>query len=133
MRYRTMILLGVGGAMLATIGAGMVGELRHPRADKPAAEKTALPAPLAPMRFKVIGGNFNDIYSLTFDRRASHEAVERAIRAHCAGKDWCKVIGWDNPDLAATKLPMTDRQADGERVGYTFNRATGMDEASWSN
>lgn len=57
------------------------------------------------------------------------EAVNRAVRAHCAGRSWCKVLGWSNADYLPGAMPLTDREAAAQIYSYTLNRETGADEA----
>lgn len=72
-----------------------------------------------------------DTFAIVFDAGADHAAVEEAAREICAGKQWCKVLGWTDGSAAATSMPMTDRELAAQRFSLTINRASGMDEATW--
>lgn len=78
--------------------------------------------------FRTIG---RDTSAMVFAASTSHAAVEAAARKHCAGRQWCKVLGWTDPRAAATAMPMTEREMAAQKFSYTLNRETGMDEAEW--
>jgi hypothetical protein len=58
--------------------------------------------------------------------------IDRAVRKHCAGKQWCKVLGWVEGDKIATAFPMTNREAAAVVYELTINRATGYDRSSFA-
>lgn len=72
-----------------------------------------------------------DTSAMIFDPATARAEVEAAARAHCTGKQWCKVLGWSDPGAAATAMPLTDREVAAQRFGYTLNRSSGMDEFRW--
>jgi hypothetical protein len=78
------------------------------------------------LEFKPIG---NDIYTVVLPRDAEPEAIDRAARAHCAGKAMCDVWGWVDADKAATASPMTDRETMARIYSLKINRNTGYDRS----
>jgi len=73
-----------------------------------------------------------DTFSVLVPSAATKSAVEAAAREKCDGKDFCKVLGWTDPDLIARGFPMTDRELEGQVFAYSLNRQSGLDEAVWT-
>ncbi len=72
-----------------------------------------------------------DTFAMTFDSAAARSDVEREARVVCGSKQWCKVLGWSDPALAAKAMPMTDREVAALKFDLTINRATGIDRMRW--
>lgn len=73
-----------------------------------------------------------DAFAVVFDSSAGRSEVEVAARELCGARQWCKVFGWTDATSAARALPMTDRELEAQVFSLTINRASGMDEAVWS-
>jgi hypothetical protein len=73
-----------------------------------------------------------DTYATAIEPAAARPEIEKAFRAKCGAKPWCKVIGFGDADAVAKALPLTDREAAAVKVIYTLNRSSGMDEFVWS-
>lgn len=87
----------------------------------------APPPPASP--FQSIGNNF---FTGAIDKAAPPAEIERLAREQCAGKQFCKVMGWTDAALVASAMPMTDRETAGIAFTYSLNRGSGLDEAAWN-
>lgn len=85
--------------------------------------------PADPVSYRQLAGMDN--FAATFPANTSHAAVEASVRKKCAERQFCKVMGWHDASLAATAMPMTDRELEGEKLDYSLNRHSGLDEFTW--
>jgi len=101
--------------------------------DQAAPQNAEASAPPERVRFTEQRLIAADTYAVVFPADAGRAAVEAAARERCEGRQWCKVLGWTDQSSAASALPMTDREAEAQAFSLTINRASGMDEAVWSD
>lgn len=73
-----------------------------------------------------------EVFLVTLSPGAGADAFLRIARQHCAGAGPCRVIGWTDPQRAATRLPMPGSAVDA--ISFTFVRrsGSGLAEASWN-
>lgn len=74
-----------------------------------------------------------DMFAVQINSATPREEVEKAARDLCDSRDWCKVLGWVDQDRMPRGFPMTDREVEAQSFSLTINRASGMDEAVWSD
>lgn len=60
----------------------------------------------------------------------TREAVDAEARRVCRGKANCQMLGWTDPDLVASAMPMTEREVAGLKYSYSLNRNSGLDEST---
>jgi hypothetical protein len=119
--------LAVGGGSIFALGC--IGAMLNPNAALPVDARNdvaqARPGPIE-LEFKTVALT---TYAAVIPGDADPEALDRAARAHCAGKDYCTVIGWVDPDKVATGFPMTDREAAAVKFQYDLNRNSGFERS----
>lgn len=120
----------IGGAVIGLAVLGVITTALSPESPAPG---LPVEAPAEQVRFSSVRTLAPDAYAVVFPPAASQAAVEGEARRKCAGKQWCKILGWTDPAYVATALPMTDREAAAQKFALTINRASGLDEAVWSS
>lgn len=73
------------------------------------------------------GADLTDVHVAIIPAKLSADEVDRQARAKCAGRQFCKVVGWVNGTKAATAFPMTEREFIAQSYAYDLNRQSGLD------
>ncbi len=121
----------IAGSFALIVLLGLSKNLFEPIA--PATADPPAEQPRVSARFSQVRTIAPDTYAVVFSSEASRDDVEVEARKRCSGKQWCKVLGWTDPDYVATAMPMTDREVSRQVFALTINRASGLDEAVWSS
>lgn len=73
------------------------------------------------------GAGLPDVHVAIIPVKLSADDVDREARAKCAGRQFCKVVGWVDGTKAATAFPMTEREFVAQSYAYDLNRQSGLD------
>ncbi len=71
-------------------------------------------------------GSQGRVQMIAVDKGLSADDLKTVASKACPSSGWCKVMIWDSPDLAATRLPMTSAQLETQVADYTRNPSSGM-------
>ncbi len=110
-------------------GLTVIGSL----ADDP--DKQA--APLSSSKYEVVDAQFrklagDDMFVMTFNAKADPVELEKTIRDYCGAREFCKVLGWTDPEFAPRGFPMSEREVEAQVLSYGINRSTGWEQFFWN-
>jgi spore germination cell wall hydrolase CwlJ-like protein len=88
--------------------------------------------PLAHITPTQMQGQDPDVFLMKLDPGGSAESFVKFAQRICAGKDYCKFIGWVDPRRVAERLPISGSAIDA--ISFTYQRsAPGLaDQARWN-
>jgi hypothetical protein len=96
----------------------------------PATQRNAIKAQVEPApEFREIGPNGQ--FAMLIPSGLDPGRFDDLARERCGAREFCMVIGWTDPAVAARALPMTDREVTAQAFIYTLNRTTGFEQGLW--
>jgi len=122
----------IGGLVALTVvlvGITLAGAIISRR--PPAVPSALVEASTRAIEWKTIkserGVTLDDVFVAVIPKEASPDYIDQQSRAHCAGRQVCKIMGWVDQAAAATAFPMTEREFTTQSYSYDLNRQSGLD------
>lgn len=71
------------------------------------------------------------MFAMIVDPESDPADWRTSAKEHCGGREFCQVMAWTDPSMAATAMPMTDLEVETKVFQYSINRISGLDRAVW--